>query len=536
MINRANSIDAFAEGTETKRPEVFPAPVRVCVIDLGTNSFHAVLVDVHANGSFTLLDRVKEGVYLGAHGLSRHLLTEDAMNRAVAALQRIRMLAEGWGVEEYLGYATSAIREAENGGDLIERIREEIGLRIRTISGEMEARLIYQGVCRAVEMRQPALLVDIGGGSAEFIVATSKELFFATSLKLGAARMTEQFITTDPVDKEEFKALRAHYRRKLRPILAVAREYEVKQIVGSSGTLENIAQVYVNQSGDARRTIYQQDLDAVALRRLTKTLMKSPEAERRAMDGIDEKRVGQVVAGAALLDVLLKDLGVERVRISSNALREGMVVHFIQKNCRRLEQLEPYANARSRSVHELGYRCQWEERHARHVADLALSLFDACGSLHGLGKAERELLEYAALLHDIGYHISRRIHHKHALYLILNADLRGFQPEEIDIMAHVARYHRGGLPKEEHTLFQGLPSKTQQIIVKLAAFLGLAEGLDRSHFQNVQHLDVRLGKEILALRIKTQSDPQLDIWGTMRNAYQFKHIYGLGVDVKAIER
>ena len=168
------------------------------------------------------------------------------------------------------------------------------------------------------------------------------------------------------------------------------------------------------------------------------------------------------------------------------------------------------------------------------MTGLALDLFDACVSLHSLGPAERELLEYAGLLHDIGYHISRSSHHKHALYLIKNADLRGFQPEEIDVMAHVARYHRGGLPKEKHLGFQALPKPTRRTVLKLAAFLRLAEGLDRSHFQNVQHLAVDLGKKTLTLRLETTSDPQLDIWGARHHADLFELVYGLSVRVEAV--
>ena len=528
-------LTADFEPNLTYEPRGAEAPVRVCVIDLGTNSFHAVIVDAHANGTFTVLDKIKEMVQLGAQGLAQHRLPEDAMQRGFEALRRIQILADGWGAEEYLAFATSAIREATNGGDFIVRVREALGINIRPISGEMEARLIFQGVRRAVDMQAPTLLVDIGGGSTEFIIGESRVLHLAKSLKLGAARMTEQFITTDPVEAGEFKALRAYYREMLHPIVEAARDHEVKDIVGSSGTMENIAQVFVNQHGDASRTIYQQDLDAKAVRAVTKALMESSRTEREAMPGIDEKRLDQVVAGAILVDVLLKDLPVERLRISPYALREGMVVHFIERNNQRLEQLAPYVGVRRRSVYELGYRCQWEEPHARHVAALALGLFDATEALHGLGAEERELLEYAALLHDIGYHISRRSHHKHSRYLIKNADLRGFQPRDVTIMAFVARYHRKALPKSKHTDFQDLPKKTRRVILKLAALLRLAEGLDRSHFQNVRHVHAEVTGEALHLTLETENDPQLDIWGVRHNADLFEHVYGLPVTVEAQE-
>ena len=521
-----------AEPAHPGRSSLNAASIRACVIDLGTNSFHAVIVDAHANGTFTLLDKMKEMVRLADGGLSQHLLSDDAQRRGLDALRRIKILAEGWGVEDYLAFATSAIREADNGGDFIEHVRRELDLRIRPIGGEMEARLIYQGVRRAVDMPGPTLLVDIGGGSTEFLVGTSQEAFFATSLKLGAARMTEQYVTTDPIEKDEFKRLRAYYRKVLRPLMAVAREYEVREIVGSSGTIENIAQVYVNQHGDSSRSIYQQAFDAKALRKVTKALMKSTKAEREGMSGIDAKRVDQVVAGAILVDVLLKDLDLAQLHVSPYALREGMVVYFIERNYRRLERLAPHGDVRRRSVYELGYRCQWEERHAQHVAALALHLFDATTELHGLGEPERELLEYAALMHDIGYHISRSSHHKHSRYLIENADLKGFQPDEVAVMAFTARYHRKALPKDKHTDFQSLSKDTRTTILKLAALLRLAEGLDRSHFQNVLDLEASVSDNVLTLHLTTEDDPQLDVWGARRSADLLEHVYGLTLDVE----
>jgi exopolyphosphatase/guanosine-5'-triphosphate,3'-diphosphate pyrophosphatase len=251
------------------------------------------------------------------------------------------------------------------------------------------------------------------------------------------------------------------------------------------------------------------------------------------MDGIEQKRAAQVVAGALLVDVLLKDLAPERVRLSPHALREGMVVHFIQQNYERLEQLAPYVDVRRRSIDELGFRYRWEERHVVHVTTLALQLFDACQDVHGMGEHERELLEYASLLHDIGYYISRSSHHKHSFYLIKNADLRGFQPEEVDILAHVTRYHRGALPKDKHVAFQRLPKDLQKTILKLAAFLRLAEGLDRSHFQNVVRLEVELAKKQLKLMLETKSDPQLDAWGARRGGDLFEQLYERKVLVEA---
>lgn len=513
--------------------EAKPSPARVCVIDLGTNSFHAVIVDAYPNGTFRVVDRMKERVRLGKHGLLAGVLPDDAMARGMRALRRIDLLARGWGVQEYLAFATSAIREAKNGGAFIERVREEIGLRIRAISGEREARLIYEGVRRAVDMPVPSLIVDIGGGSVEFIVKTRESVPFATSLKLGAARMTEQFVSTDPLSAAEEQALRAHYRKELVPVVEAARQHGVEMVVGSSGTAKSLARVYLDRDGDTTRSVFQQDLDAAGFRAALAQIVAADQDTRVKMSGIGPKRVDQVGAGAVLMDELLELLpGVERLRISSHALREGMVVYFIDENYKRLRRLAPFADVRRRSVYEIAFRFQWEEAHCEHVASIALTLYDAVRPLLTGPPVDRELLEYAALLHDVGYHINHSEHHIHSLYLIENADFRSFQPEEIAIMANVARYHRNEPPHAQDANFRRLSAEQQQRVRELASILRIAEGLDRSHFRNVVALRTRLDDERFVLTIETQGDPQLEQWGGMKDRGLFEATFGQTVCIE----
>ena len=491
-------------------------PTRACVIDLGTNSFHTIIVDAFPNGSYEVLDRIKEMVRLGERGLKDHRLTENAIKRSIRALKRVKLLAEGRGATEFLAFATSAIREAENGGELIERARRETGIHVQAIDGVFEANLIYQGVRRALEMRHPTLLVDIGGGSTEFVICTSEQVFFATSMKLGAARMSGQFITTDPVEKAEFRSLRDHFRGQIEVVVQKCREHDVRELVGSSGTFENIAQVFAEKYGDPDRSIFLQQFGIDELRQVTKTLLKSDRQERLEMKAIDKKRVDQIVAGAMLIDVLLKDLDLDRVRVSSHALRDGMVEYFIQQNLERLEIISPHADIRRRSVYEVGHRFRWDQKHVQHVTAMALQLFDACRPIHNLEATQRSFLEYASLLHDIGYYISRSSHHKHSLYLIRQADWHGFQPEEIDIMANVARYHRRSMPKDEHAAFSRLSEDNQLLVRQLASFLRLANGLDRSHYQNVIRLRADIDERAMNILIETKGDPQLEIWSARR--------------------
>lgn len=520
----------------TYRSRGATAPVRVCVIDLGTNSFHALIVDAHPNGSYQVVDRLKEMVRLGEHGLDANRLPEEAMERGLEALKRIKLLAEGRDTREYLSFATSAIREAVNGGAFIQRVREDLGLRIRPISGKREAHLIFQGVSRTHEFGEPSLVVDIGGGSVEFIVVENDRDVFGASLKLGAARLTERFVTTDPMSEDDQARLRAHCKAELERVFSVCREHGVTTVVGSSGTMKSLARVTRGQFGAEDRSVFQQSFRIEDLRGALRWVMQASVTEREAHSAIEPRRVDQIGAGAVLLDTLCAGLpSLQTLTVSQNALREGMVVHFLDTNYARLRQMASFRDPRRRSVHEIAYRLKWEEHHAQHVAATATFLFDVCRPLYEESPSDVELLEYAALLHDVGYLVTHDEHNKHSRYLIEHAELQGFQPEEVLVMSLVAYYHRGPFPDPSDDPFGRLSSLQQRRVRRLAGLLRVAEGLDRSHFQNVVALRARLTDTALHLLLATKGDPQLEVWAAEEERALFESAFNRSLHVQPTE-
>jgi len=512
------------------------SPVRVCVIDPGTNSFHAIIVDVHPNGSYQVIDRLKEMVRLGEHGLDANRLPEEAMERGLQALTRIKLLADGWETREYLSFATSAIREASNGGDFIGRAHDELGLRIRPISGEQEAHLIFQGVSRTKEFTEPSLVMDIGGGSVEFIVVDADTPVFSTSLKLGAARMTEQFVTTDPMSEDEQARLRAHCKGALEDVLAACREHGVTRIVGSSGTMKSLARVTLEREDTLARSPFQRAFPIENVRSALRWVMQAAAEERTAHPAIEPRRVDQIGAGAVLLDTVCAGLpSVRHFGVSPNALREGMVVHFLDANSDRLQRMARFRDPRRRSVHEIAYRFQWEEEHAQHVAATATFLFDVCRPLYDGPASDAELLEYAALLHDIGYLVTHDEHHEHSRYLIEHAYLQGFRAGEVAMMALVARYHRGPVPDATHDHFGRLSPGRRRRVRQLASLLRIAENLDRSHFQNVVALRTSLTDAALHVLVATKADPQLEVWAAETTGDFFVDAFGRALYVTPTE-
>ena len=508
---------------------------RIAAIDLGTNSFHAVLVDIYPDGSFRTIDKLKEMVILAEKGMDNHL-SEDAMQRGLDALKRIKFLCDSQQVEEILAFATSAIREAKNGGDFIQRMIDEVGIKARAIPGKMEAELIGYAIRHSIALdEEMVLMVDIGGGSVEFIVGNNEEFLYHNSLKLGVARMSAKFLQNDPITKKEIKALKKHYEETLKEVAEVIKEHKVTTMIGSSGTMENIGAMVANRTSiTANMTLNELVFEASDFKKLYKDFIKLDRDERKKISELDEKRIDIINPGMVLVKYLLKKFNIEKIKISEAALRDGMILNFLKKERPNLELVANFPDPRKRSIFELLRKCNWLETHSRHVAEMALQIFDEFREELKLEESDRELLEYATFLHDIGYYISYRKHHKHALYIIRHSDLRGFTEDEIDIMANVARYHRRSTPKKRHTFYKKMEKPLRKKVKKLSGILRLADGLDRSHYQNVQKLEIDNRDEKVNFYLTTMGDPELEIWGAERKSDLFEKVSGKKLEFYAV--
>jgi exopolyphosphatase/guanosine-5'-triphosphate,3'-diphosphate pyrophosphatase len=500
--------------------------IRITAIDLGTNSFHAVIVDIFADGTFETVDALKEMVTLGRNGVG-HSLTQEAMDLGIDTLKKFKVLSDSYRVEQILAYATSAIREAPNGGEFIQRAIDEVRIKIMAIPGKMEAELIGHAVQHALNLGQhKALIMDIGGGSTEFIIADQSNFHYLDSQKIGVSRMTSDYIKSDPVSKKELKILEDAYDLRLQGLLETIRNHKIALLVGTSGTMQNIAaMIAADKKLKTSVTLNEFEYTSTDFFSFYERFIKMDRKKRLEVSGLDPKRVDFIVAGAVLMNRLLRLTGIERIKTSTQAMREGIILRFIKKERNELSLLSRYPDTRRRSIFELLVKCNWHEQHSTHVSRLALKLFDELRPWHDLTDEDRELLEYAALTHDIGYHISHKKHHKHALYLITNADLKGFLQEEIEIIANVARYHRRSTPKARHNHFDVLNPTQKRRIRAIAGILRVADGLDRSHFQNVKNIELEVTEQNITLRLDTIGDPELEIWGAMRKRELFERLF-----------
>lgn len=510
-----------------------PAPYgpefRIAAIDVGSNSLHMVVAQADPDGSLTTLWRMKEMVGLGRISFPSRQLSADAMDRAISTLKRFQQAARARGCEKILAVATSAVREAGNGGDFLRRARRELGIGVKVVSARDEAKMIYLGVRHAVELgNRPHFILDIGGGSVEFIVGDGAKAQLLESRKLGAARMTAQFVSTDPISPADLKALLAHYEKELAPVCDNILALKPVSAIGTSGTMENLAAMCASM--DKRDTA--QTIERDSLARLLTKLIESRSKDRATMHGLDDQRKDQIIAGALLVGELLRRLNLSEIRLCKSALREGILLEYLGRHLPDLQIRRNVPDPRRRSVLDLARRCDWHQSHSEQVARLCGELFDCTKTLHGLGTEQRELIEYAAMLHDIGWHIAREGHHKHSQYLILHGDLKNFSREEIRIIANIARYHRKSLPKMSHENFAALPAAARKVVRVGTALLRIADGLDRSHSSVITGVSCQISKKRVEITLKARGDAQLELWGARSKREYFAEVFGKSLRFK----
>jgi len=521
MVNSAAKESSVSISTPAVEQERILA-----AIDIGTNSIHMVVVRVNpALPAFTIISTEKDTVRLGDRDPKTGDLTPAAMGRAIAALQRCQKLAKSLNAEHIVAVATSAVREAPNGRDFLKQVNAELGLFVNLISGYEEARRIYLGVLSGMEFNnQPHIIIDIGGGSTELILGDSHEPRSLSSTKVGAVRLSAEFITTDPISNSEFQYLQAYVRgmleRPVEELLAHLEPGEQPRLVGTSGTIESLATIHAREKlGMVPNPLNGYQLSRKDLKEMVKRLASLSYAERAAIPGMSDRRSEIIVAGALILLEAMTLLGVESLMIGERALREGVIVDWMLSHGLIEDRLRYQDSVRQRSVLKIAQKYQVNLDYSDHVANLALSLFNQTkGHLHNWGTEERELLWAAAILHNCGLYVSHSAHHKHSYYLIRNGELLGFAEAEIEVIANLARYHRKNAPKKKHENYSNLPSKKhRQLVNQLSAILRIAVTLDRRQIGAIQRVHCEYRRDVRELHLRLQAsipddDCALELW------------------------
>jgi exopolyphosphatase/guanosine-5'-triphosphate,3'-diphosphate pyrophosphatase len=511
----------------------------VSFVDIGTNSVRLLVVRLNPNHSYTILSRQKQQVRLGEGEFEDDEIKPEAMERLVVVCRKFTDLARTFSTEEFVAVATSAMREAANQNAILHLLRQEAQLDVRVISGQEEARLIYLGVASGIHIGdRQAFFIDIGGGSTEIAVGTDRTYQYLESFRLGAIRLSNLYLpreNTGPVSSDQYKRVQRHVKNTIIHAVKKIRSLKPAIAIGSSGTVMNLAEIAqkaIHHTGSNGDPV----LSTKDFRKVIDLLCSLPLDQRRKVPGINPERADIIIAGAVILDTFMKELELSSVMTTSRGLQDGLLVDYLSRMDAfpLLGELSP----RQRSVLQLGRSCRINEVHARTVTTLVLELFDSAKEqdLHNFGDTERELLEYATFLHDIGSFISYTNHHAHSYYMIKNSELLGFDQNEISFMANIARFHRKKAPRKKDPEVIDLESSERDALMVLTTFIRLSESLDRSHTALIQRVRFsRVNKNSVHLEVVARGDCQLEIWGVEAEKKAFEKIFGKKLIIKRIQ-
>ncbi|MCA9229483.1 MAG: Ppx/GppA family phosphatase [Planctomycetales bacterium] len=502
---------------------------RLAAIDIGSNSIRLVVAEAESGGRYRILDEERESTRLGRSLATTGTIDEESIESSLAALRRFQAIIAGLGVESYRAIATCAVREANNGKEFCSRVKQLLDMDVEVISSQKEAHLAFHSVRRRFDLKgKNTLLADIGGGSTEIVLASDEliEAIYATSL--GAVRLGEKFGGGQSLAGDDFDRMQKWIDRRLKKATEKP-AVPLHLLIGSGGTFTTLAGIVMASKGQSRLPVAGCQVARAELRHLIDRLRKMSLKQRRDVAGLNPDRADIIVPGLAIIDRIMRHFHVNLLQVHSYGVRDGLLLSMIEQIQGGVKtelvdvtaQIERFATA-----------CNVEIEHSRQVARLCAELFEGIYKLYELDPEDGRLLDAAARLQDVGYLINYEKHHKHSYHLILHSQIEGFLPEELEIIANVARYHRGTEPKKKHENLRRLSDTNCQRVLVLAAILRLAGGLDRSHNQTVRSVEVRGAKKQVELVVSADEYPEVDLWAARRRAGLFEKVFDAEVTIR----
>jgi exopolyphosphatase/guanosine-5'-triphosphate,3'-diphosphate pyrophosphatase len=500
-------------------------------IDVGTNSIHLIVVEFDSTFDTTrVVYKDREMVRLGSDDALEHgRLSEKAMSKGIDAIARFAAAAKQRGAERIRAVATSAVREAENGDDFRVRVEAQAGIPLEILSAIEEARLIHLGVASGYPIYDRlACIVDIGGGSTEFIVADGERPYLLDSVKLGSLRLYDKFLRGKSSPRA-LKQLDAHINETLEPLMERVRRYRIDDVIGTSGTLMGLASLDIASQGLTMTRSHGYTLTLERLQALQQQMLAMGESERRRMPGMNPRRADIIVAGNAIIIAALHAMNRSEIVICERALRDGIIVDLVAQDRALAEKIGDERAKRLEAIEALAHHYEHLGGHERHVARLAIALFERFAPLHGLAPSDRDILYAAAILHGIGRFIAESGRHKHTAYLIRNSPLRGWRDDERELVAQVARYYRKAMPKATHLEFAALGLVDRRRVEVLSSLLRMADGLDSRELGVV--MDVAVSREADGFTVTAQAEADVsgELASAMFKADLFERTFGVRV-------
>lgn len=498
---------------------------RYAAIDIGSNSLRMEAAEVTPGAPPKILASEREVTRLGESVFGTGKVSPEAISLVCKLLSGMAQQYRKLEVVGVRAVATSAIRDASNQDEFLAKASEAVGAAVEIISGQEESRLIHLGVQTSwPHTKQRLLIIDVGGGSAEIVHSESGHMREAVSKPLGAVRLTEVFLKTDPPPARELHRMEDYIEEKLAAAMRRIGRRRWDRVIATSGTASAVV-CAVNRVSPAK--IDKADrlrASSAQIRQLYQELCTRPLEERRKIIGIGPKRAEIIIAGAAVLSRFLQDLQLPSLYYCTAGLRDGIIADLAERGVgRELSQLD---RDQRQVVETMSRRYGVSLAHARQVANLANQLFTSLHTLHELPPHIGKLLEAAAYLHDVGHYVSESRHHKHSYYLVANSDLPGFTNREREFIANLCRFHRKAMPASDHAALDSLNNDERRALVLLTPLLRIADNLDRSHEKRVENLECSVRNGDIMLKLGSKSDIDLEQWAAERAAEAFREVYG----------
>src|SRR5205809_610723 len=498
----------------------------IAAIDVGTNAIRLSIANVNGDGGYQTVYSVREPVRLGQDVFTKGTISAHTIDRTVQTFIDFKQKIEEHGATHVKAVGTSALREATNRDGVLKSIFKATGIEISIIGGEEEARLIHLAVKEVVNLKNKvALLIDIGGGSVEVVLADDTTVLCTESYSMGSVRLLK--ILDEKSGEERFNQLVTEYvdatQRRLQQEIG---DQKIDVCVGTGGSIESL--------GELRKELFNknssQKVTAEELKGLVKKLRATSIEDRIHDLRLRPDRADVIFPAAIVLHKIVQQAAVDEVVIPGIGLKDGVLLELLsqfrdrEKNVHREQVIE--------SARRMGKKYFFDEKHATTVARLALQIFDQTASFHELDSEARLILEVAALLHDLGHYVNVANHHKHTFYLIQASPLVGLTELQTDLTANVARYHRKSAPKLQHQPYEAMAPKHRLMISKLAAILRLADALDHEHASTVDAVEVEYKRPRFLFRLKGKGDMLLEKWALVNKRDLFESVFNANVVVE----
>ena len=499
----------------------------IAAIDVGSNALRLAIASVDEHHRPRIIANYREPVRLGQDVFTKGSITAPTLERALTSFRKFRGLMREHRVGSFRAVATSALREARNRAAVVKRVRETTGIELNVIPGEEEARLVYLAVAGKIELKgRRALLIDIGGGSVEVVLAVDGRIVATDTFRMGAVRLLRELGDSADGARRFNKLVREYVDATRKRLHRDIGRQPIDLCVATGGNLEAL--------GDLRRRRWRKPDNLIKLEELGELIEEMQTmsvAERVHRFGLRPDRADVIVPAGIVLHRFLQWTGVKQVEIPRVGLKDGLLVDLIERL--HHERAQEFRDQVIGSALQLGQKYSFDRRHGAAVARFALELFDATREAHQLDDEHRLLLEVAGLLHEVGNFVGATGHHKHSYYLIANSRLLGLTDWQRAIVANVARYHRKSPPNLTHEPYRALPPKGRAIVDKLAALLRLADALDKEHGSKVKQIEIDFCPPKLMLRMRGRGDLLLESWAIATKSELFKDVFGVEVTAVA---